>query len=75
MTLRLVPVTRLLRRIAGRFGARFVPIVDMYSPAHDHPQSLESVTRWFQEAELEDIHVRPGLNGVVGTARRPVVIF
>lgn len=89
----LVPAARLLRRIAGRFGARFVPIVeyshlglapelnvqwaildtfDMYSPAHDHPQSLESVTRWFQEAGFEDISVRPGLNGVVGSGRRPV---
>ncbi len=89
----LVPVARLLRRIAGRFGARFVPIVeyshlglaselnvqwaildtfDMYSPAHDHPQSLESVTGWFREAGFEDINVRPGLNGVVGSGRRPV---
>lgn len=88
----LVPVARLLRRLGGRFGARFVPIVeyshlglspqlnvqwaildtfDMYSPAHDHPQSLESVTRWFKEAGFEDVHVRPGLNGVVGSGRRP----
>ena len=90
----LVPVARLLRRIAGRFGARFVPIVeyshlglapelnvqwaildtfDMYSPAHDHPQSLESVTRWFREAGFEDINVRPGLNGVVGSGSRPLL--
>lgn len=89
----LVPVARLLRRLAGRFGARLVPIVeyshlglspelnvqwaildtfDMYSPAHDHPQSLESVTRWFKEAGFEGIDVRPGLNGVVGSGRRPV---
>lgn len=67
----LMPVARLLRRIAGRFGARFVPIVD-YSPAHDHPQSLESVTHWFREAGFEDISVRPGLNGVVGSGRLPV---
>ena len=88
----LVPLARLLRRIAGRLGARLVPIVeyshlglsrdlnvqwaildtfDMYSPAHDHPQSLESVTRWFREAGFENIQVRPGLNGVVGSGRRP----
>ena len=88
----LVPLARLLRRVAGRLGARLVPIVeyshlglsrelnvqwaildtfDMYSPAHDHPQSLESVTLWFREAGFEDIHVRPGLNGVVGSGRRP----
>ena len=88
----LVPVARLLRRLAGRLGARLVPIVeyshlglpaelnlqwaildtfDMYSPAHDHPQSLASVTRWFREAGFDDIQVRPGLNGVVGSGRRP----
>lgn len=88
----LVPVAKLLRRIAGRLGARLVPIVeyshlglrpelnvqwaildtfDMYSPAHDHPQSLETVTCWFQDAGFEDIQVRHGLNGVVGSGRRP----
>ena len=44
---------------------------DMYSPAHDHPQSLETVTRWFKEAGFEGIDVRRGLNGVVGSGRRP----
>jgi hypothetical protein len=82
----------MLRRMAGRWGARLAPIVeyshlglprelnvqwaildtfDMYSPAHDHPQSIASVTRWFQEAGFEDIYVRYGLNGVVGSGRRP----
>ena len=90
----LVPLARILRSVAGRLGARLVPIVeyshlglsrelnvqwaildtfDMYSPAHDHPQSLESVTRWFQESGFEDLHVRRGLNGVVGSGRRAVV--
>jgi len=89
----LVPLARLLRRMAGRLGARLVPIVeyshlglpaqlnvqwavldtfDMYSPAHDHPQSLASVTQWFKDAGFEDIHVRHGLNGVVGSGRRPM---
>lgn len=89
----LVPVARLLRRIAGRAGARMVPIVeyshlglprdlnvewaildtfDMYSPAHDHPQSLDTVTRWFREAAFENISVRPGPNGVVGSGFRPL---
>lgn len=89
----LVPVARLLRRIAGRAGARLVPIVeyshlglprdlnvewaildtfDMYSPAHDHPQSLDTVTRWFREAAFENVSVRPGPNGVVGSGFRPL---
>lgn len=44
---------------------------DMYSPAHDHPQSLKSVRRWFAEAGFEDIEVRYGPNGVVGRGKRP----
>ena len=90
----LVPVARLLRRIAGLFGARFVPIVeyshlglapelkvqwaildifDTYTPAHDHPKSLESVRSWFLDARFVDIDVRPGLNGVVGSGLRPIL--
>jgi 2-polyprenyl-3-methyl-5-hydroxy-6-metoxy-1,4-benzoquinol methylase len=45
---------------------------DMYSPAHDHPQSLESVARWFQEVGFEKVSVRRGLNGVVGSGLRPI---
>jgi len=44
---------------------------DMYSPAHDHPQSLASVTRWFEDLGFVNINVRFGLNGVVGSGRRP----
>ncbi len=89
----LVPLTRFLRRIAGRAGARLMPIVeyahlglpaklnvqwaildtfDMYSPAHDHPQTLESVMRWFGREGFVDINVRTGLNGIVGSGRRPL---
>lgn len=89
---RLIPVAKLLRRIAGRLGARLVPIVeyshlglppvlnrqwaildtfDMYSPAHDHPQSLKTVTRWFVEAGFVGIQVQRGQNGVVGSGYRP----
>ena len=88
----LIPVARILRRVAGRAGARLVPIVeyshlglspelnrqwaildtfDMYSPAHDHPQSLKDVSRWFEEAGFVEIDVRYGPNGVVGTGRKP----
>lgn len=89
----LVPVAKLLRRLAGRFGARIVPIVeyshlglspglnvqwaildtfDMYSPAHDHPQSLATVKQWFENEGFENIEVRLGLNGVVGSGTRPL---
>jgi 2-polyprenyl-3-methyl-5-hydroxy-6-metoxy-1,4-benzoquinol methylase len=90
----LVPVSRFLRRIAGRAGGRLMPIVeyshlglppklnvqwaildtfDMYSPAHDHPQTLDSVVRWFRREGFVEINVRRGLNGVVGSGRRPSV--
>lgn len=39
----------------------------------DHPQSLESVKSWFLHAGFEDIDVRPGLNGVVRSGRRPIL--
>lgn len=39
---------------------------DMYSPAHDHPQSLTTVRRWFESAGFSRIDVRYGPNGVVG---------
>lgn len=92
LTPALIPVARVLRRIAGRAGARLVPIVeyghlglppelnlqwaildtfDMYSPAHDHPQSLTDVRLWFESAGFIEIDVRYGPNGVVGTGRKP----
>jgi len=43
---------------------------DMYSPAHDHPQSIKTIQRWFDEAGFVDVHVGPGPNGFVGRGRR-----
>ena len=45
---------------------------DIYSPAHDHPQSLSTVRRWFTEARFFEINVRRGPNGVVGIGRKPL---
>jgi SAM-dependent methyltransferase/uncharacterized protein YbaR (Trm112 family) len=42
---------------------------DMYAPAHDHPQTLKTVQRWFKEAGLNDIHVGYGPNGIVGRGK------
>lgn len=88
----LIPLAKVLRKIAGRAGARLVPIVeyshlglspelnrqwaildtfDMYSPAHDHPQSLADVRHWFESAGFIEIDVRYGPNGVVGTGKKP----
>jgi SAM-dependent methyltransferase len=45
---------------------------DMLSPAHDHPKTLATVRRWYREAGLEGIDVKPGYNGVQARGRRPV---
>lgn len=89
----LVPIAKAFKRLAGRVGARLVPIVeysnlgldkdlnvqwaildtfDMYSPAHDHPQSLATITRWFEDIGFENVQVRYGPNGVVGSGNRPM---
>lgn len=46
---------------------------DMYSPAHDHPQSLATVEKWFGEIGFENVSVRHGPNGVVGSGNRPMI--
>jgi 2-polyprenyl-3-methyl-5-hydroxy-6-metoxy-1,4-benzoquinol methylase len=87
----LIPLAKVLRKIAGRIGARLVPIVeyshlglspelnrlwaildtfDMYSPAHDHPQSIADVRHWYESAGFIEIDVRYGPNGVVGVGKK-----
>ena len=44
---------------------------DMYSPAHDHPQTGSTVQRWFSEAGFEQVSVTDGPNGIVGKGRLP----
>ncbi len=39
---------------------------DMLSPAYDNPQSLNSVKDWFMEANLDNIEVIYGYNGIEG---------
>jgi 2-polyprenyl-3-methyl-5-hydroxy-6-metoxy-1,4-benzoquinol methylase/uncharacterized protein YbaR (Trm112 family) len=44
---------------------------DMYSPAHDHPQTIAAVRGWFERAGFSDVTVEFGPNGIVGRGRRP----
>jgi SAM-dependent methyltransferase len=88
----LVPLSAWLHRLAGRFGARLLPIVqyahlglpaglnrewaildtyDMYAPAHDHPQSSDTVRRWYRDAGFVDVSVEDGPNGIIARGRRP----
>lgn len=45
---------------------------DSLSPAHDHPQTVGTVRRWFEEAGLIEVDVRPGYNGIEGRGTRPL---
>lgn len=45
---------------------------DMYSPAYDHPRTINDVRNWFQRADFEDVVVEYGPNGVIGRGRRPL---
>jgi SAM-dependent methyltransferase len=44
---------------------------DMYAPAHDHPQSLSTVSRWFEDAGFVGVTVEYGANGIIGRGRKP----
>ena len=46
---------------------------DMYSPAHDHPQTIKTVKGWFDKAGFVDVTVEYGLNGIVARGRRPAL--
>ena len=91
----LVPLSAWLYRVAGRVGARLLPIVqydhlglpsalnrewaildtfDMYAPAHDHPQSVNTIRRWYEEVGFVDVIVEYGPNGVVARGRRPTAV-
>ena len=44
---------------------------DALAPAYDHPQTEQTVAQWFRSAELVDVRVRLGGNGVLGNGRTP----
>jgi SAM-dependent methyltransferase len=50
---------------------KILSALDMYSPVHDHPQTLEDVRAWFSGAGLVDVHVGTGFNGINARGRKP----
>jgi SAM-dependent methyltransferase len=44
---------------------------DMYAPAHDHPQTVKAVRRWYEDAGFVDVSVGYGPNGVIARGRKP----
>jgi SAM-dependent methyltransferase len=71
---RLLPVVHypslgLSREVACRWA--ILDTFDMYSPVHDHPQSIAAVRSWFDMVGFVDVNVEYGENGVVARGRRP----
>ena len=44
---------------------------DQLAPAYDRPRTLAQVRRWFADAGLIDVVVKPGWNGIEARGRRP----
>ena len=44
---------------------------DMYSPAHDYPQTLAAVRGWFESDGFTDVDVKRGQNGIIGKGKMP----
>tara|TARA_B100000029_G_scaffold504803_2_gene584312 strand:+ start:1472 stop:2422 length:951 start_codon:yes stop_codon:yes gene_type:complete len=45
---------------------------DMYSPEHDHPKSIKTIQKWFDEINFVNVEVFYGDNGIVARGRRPL---
>jgi SAM-dependent methyltransferase len=50
---------------------KILSALDMLSPAHDHPQRIQDVRAWFEEAGLTDIYVGTGFNGINARGKKP----
>ncbi len=44
---------------------------DMSSPMHDNPQPIEKVKQWFVDAQMTNINVHYGYNGIEGHGVKP----
>lgn len=42
---------------------------DMLSPVYDSPQTIDTVKQWFEQAQLQDIEVHYGYNGIEGRGK------
>jgi SAM-dependent methyltransferase len=50
---------------------KILSALDMFSPLHDHPQTIETVRQWFVDAGLVDVYVGTGFNGINARGRKP----
>jgi SAM-dependent methyltransferase len=50
---------------------KILSALDMYSPVHDHPQTIDAVRQWFSDAGLTDVYIGTGFNGINARGRKP----
>ena len=50
---------------------KILSALDMFSPVHDHPQTLDTVRQWFFDAGLVDVYIGTGFNGINARGRKP----
>jgi len=50
---------------------KILSALDMFSPEHDHPQTIDTVRQWFADAGLVDVYVGTGFNGINARGRKP----
>jgi 2-polyprenyl-3-methyl-5-hydroxy-6-metoxy-1,4-benzoquinol methylase len=50
---------------------KILSALDMFSPVHDHPQTLDIVRQWFSDAGLVNVHIGTGFNGINARGRKP----
>ncbi len=50
---------------------KILSALDMFSPVHDHPQTLDTVRQWFSDAGLVDVYIGTGFNGINARGRKP----
>jgi SAM-dependent methyltransferase len=50
---------------------KILSALDMFSPLHDHPQTIATVRKWFTDAGLVDVYVGTGFNGINARGRKP----
>jgi len=50
---------------------KILSALDMFSPVHDHPQTIETIRKWFADAGLVDVYVGTGFNGINARGKKP----
>jgi SAM-dependent methyltransferase len=62
---------RLIFRDEELVQVKILSALDMFSPVHDHPQTLDTVRQWFSDAGLVDVYIGTGFNGINARGRKP----